>query len=113
MSNKDKHVSLGGYYRQYKEQYPELLRPAEGCRPADEDPASEGAAMAQLAWAFFKAVGLAPHTPMTPREKALMSYSEETKRIIIRAIELDPALQETILKIAELAYADGADSADD
>jgi hypothetical protein len=46
----------------------------------------------------------------TVRDLALFGLSEETQNLILRTIELNPALEESILKIADLAYADGADS---
>ena len=44
------------------------------------------------------------------RDLALFGLSAETQDLILRTIELNPALEESILKIADLAYADGADS---
>ena len=47
------------------------------------------------------------------RALALAGYSDELKKLIVRAIELDPALEETILKIAELAFEDGREEGHD
>jgi hypothetical protein len=47
---------------------------------------------------------------LTDREIALIGLSNETKRAINRAIELDPALEEAILNIADLCYRDGMDA---
>lgn len=65
-----------------------------------------------LIQSFVAAIGLKPGKPPTGREMLLMSYSDDTKVLIARAIELDPALTEPILAIAEHAYADGVDSVD-
>jgi hypothetical protein len=70
----------------------------------------EAKAKIALVEAFAKAVGLKPGAEPTPRQRSMMGYSDETKRIIIQAIEVNPAMEETFLKIAELAYADGEDS---
>ena len=75
-----------------------------------EQPSSEEMqARFELLIAFNRAIGLGPNKVATPRQKRVMCYSDETKRIIIRAIELDPALEEAILKLAECAYQDGYD----
>lgn len=44
------------------------------------------------------------------REMAVFGYSRETKRLITRMIETNPAMEEAILKLADLAYFDGAES---
>jgi hypothetical protein len=44
------------------------------------------------------------------RDLALFGLSAETQDLILKTIELNPALEDSILKIADLAYADGADS---
>lgn len=44
------------------------------------------------------------------RDLALFGLKPETQDLIRRTIALNPALEESILKIADLAYADGADS---
>jgi hypothetical protein len=51
-----------------------------------------------------------PRRQPTERDRATAGYSEETRKLIGKAIALDPALEESILKIAELAYGDGQDS---
>lgn len=48
--------------------------------------------------------------PTTKREMAVFGYSRETKRLITRMIETNPAMEEAILKLADLAYFDGAES---
>jgi hypothetical protein len=60
--------------------------------------------------AFMRYIGLKPNTIPTPRQIAMLCYSDETKALIIRTIELNPALEESILNIAELAYIDGENS---
>lgn len=47
---------------------------------------------------------------LTDREIAMIGYSAETQKAITRAIELDPALEEAILNIADLCYKDGLDA---
>ena len=47
------------------------------------------------------------------RALALAGYSAELKKLIVRAIELEPALEETILKIAGLAFEDGREEGHD
>jgi hypothetical protein len=42
------------------------------------------------------------------RATAVFGYSRETKKLITRMIETNPAMEEAILKLAELAYMDGA-----
>lgn len=44
---------------------------------------------------------------LSSRELAMIGYSEDTKHAILAAIELDPALEEMILLIAERAFGDG------
>jgi len=44
---------------------------------------------------------------LTPRELSMIGYSPDTKAAIVRAIEACPALEETFLLIADLAYTDG------
>jgi hypothetical protein len=56
------------------------------------------------------AIGLRPPKPATERDIKLAQYSDELKRIIIRAIEACPAMEETFLTIAELAFMDGEDN---
>lgn len=51
-----------------------------------------------------------PKKPTT-REMRMLGYSDETKRAIRRSIEANPAMEETILVIAELAYGDGEENA--
>jgi hypothetical protein len=51
------------------------------------------------------------HTPAA-RALAMMGYSTETRAAITRLIALSPVLEEAILAVAELAFADGAESAD-
>ena len=47
---------------------------------------------------------------LSPRDLAMIGYSTETKRAIIRAIEANPAMETTFLNIADLAYLDGMTS---
>lgn len=47
---------------------------------------------------------------LTDRQMAMLGYSAETQKAITRAIELDPALEEAILNIADLCYKDGLDA---
>lgn len=56
------------------------------------------------------ALGLSGYPRPSDRDMALFGYADETKRAIVRAIELDPALEEAILNIADLAFRDGVDS---
>jgi hypothetical protein len=44
---------------------------------------------------------------VSKREMSMFGYSDETKRKIRRAIELNPAMEELILDIAESANIDG------
>jgi hypothetical protein len=55
------------------------------------------------------ALGCAGYNRPSDREMALFGYSEETKRAIVRAIEANPAMEETFFLIAELAFRDGLD----
>jgi hypothetical protein len=59
------------------------------------------------------ALGLSGYARPSDRDMALFGYDPETKRAIVRAIELSPALEEAILNIAELAFRDGMDSVTD
>src|SRR5215813_9836703 len=45
------------------------------------------------------------------RALALVGYSDELKRLIVRCIEVNPAMEESFLKIAELAFSNGEDAA--
>lgn len=56
------------------------------------------------------ALGLSGYARPSDREIAMFGYAPETKAAIVRAIELDPALEEAILNIADLAFRDGIDS---
>jgi hypothetical protein len=47
------------------------------------------------------------------RALALVGYSEELKKLIVRCIEANPAMEESFLLIAELAYRDGEESRDE
>jgi hypothetical protein len=44
------------------------------------------------------------------RALALIGYSDELKRLIVRCIEANPAMEESFLLIAELAYRDGEEA---
>lgn len=59
--------------------------------------------------AAASALGLRPKEP-TDRDMSMIGYSEETKRAILRAIEVNPTMEATFLHIAELAYLDGETS---
>ena len=50
-----------------------------------------------------------PAAETMPLERAMsmIGYSDELKRLLVRCIEVNPAMEESFLKIAELAYADG------
>jgi hypothetical protein len=61
----------------------------------------------QLIANTLRAVGLGRSVPVTKRDLDLMQYSDETRKAIIRAIEANPAMEETFFKIAELAFMDG------
>lgn len=50
------------------------------------------------------------HGKLSPRELAMIGFSDETQQAIKRAIELDPALEPAILNIADLCYRDGMDA---
>lgn len=53
-----------------------------------------------------------PTTEITPLERAIamIGYSDELKRLLVRCIEVNPAMEESFLKIAQLAYEDGRDA---
>jgi hypothetical protein len=53
------------------------------------------------------ALGCAGYPKPTDREMAMLGYSEELKRAILRVIEVSPVLEEAILNVAELAFRDG------
>jgi hypothetical protein len=53
------------------------------------------------------ALGCAGYPKPSDREMALLGYSEELKRAILRVIEVSPVLEEAILNVAELAFAEG------
>lgn len=55
------------------------------------------------------ALGCAGYPQPSMRDIAMMGYSEETKRAILRIIEVSPVLEEGILNVAELAFRDGLD----
>jgi hypothetical protein len=55
------------------------------------------------------ALGLSGYKRPSDRDMALFGYSDETKRAIVRVIELSPVLEEAVLNIAELAFRDGLD----
>jgi hypothetical protein len=44
------------------------------------------------------------------RALALVGYSDELKQLIVRCIETNPAMEESFLLIAELAFRDGEDA---
>ncbi len=52
-------------------------------------------------------LGVAGYPTPTMRDMALVGYSDELKRLILRTIELDPALEDSILQIAETAFMEG------
>jgi hypothetical protein len=52
---------------------------------------------------------ITPEEP-EPIRPGTLGFSPETRKLIDRAVELDPALETAILAIADSAYADGADS---
>lgn len=53
------------------------------------------------------ALGLSGYKRPSDRDMALFGYSAETKRAILRVIELSPVLEEAVLNIADLAFRDG------
>jgi hypothetical protein len=53
------------------------------------------------------ALGIPGYARPSGRDMALLGYSEETKRAILRVIELSPVLEEAVLQIAELSFRDG------
>ena len=65
-----------------------------------------------LAEALFRYLGACAPERITPIERAMamIGYSADLKRRIVRAIETNPAMEETFLFIAERAYQDGIDS---
>ena len=48
--------------------------------------------------------------PQDDRSRKLIGYSARSQQLIQKAIELDPALEETILAIAESTYQDGCEA---
>lgn len=53
-----------------------------------------------------------PAGEVTPIERAIamVGYSDELKQLLVRCIELNPAMEGSFLNIAELAYADGKEA---
>jgi hypothetical protein len=49
----------------------------------------------------------AAETMPLERAMAMIGYSDELKKLLVRCIEVNPAMEESFLLIAELAYADG------
>jgi hypothetical protein len=72
----------------------------------------EGTLGKALTESLMRYLGVCKPERVTPIERAMsmIGYSEELKRLIIRSIETNPAMEESFLLIAELAYRDGADS---
>jgi hypothetical protein len=52
-----------------------------------------------------------PLRKMTPRERRMIGYSTELKALITRSIEANPAMEESFLLIAELAFRDAEERA--
>jgi hypothetical protein len=48
---------------------------------------------------------------MTPREQRMIGYSDELKALLTRCIEANPAMEESFLLIAELAFRDAEERA--
>ena len=44
------------------------------------------------------------------RAMAMIGYSDELKKLIVRCIETNPVMEPAFLKIAQLAYEDGRDA---
>lgn len=65
-----------------------------------------------LITSWAQAAGLKPRNPATDREMAMMMYSNETKALIVKLIELSPVLEESVLMLADLAFNDGQTAAD-
>jgi hypothetical protein len=58
--------------------------------------------------------GAAPASAANVRRTlALVGYSDELKQLIVRCIETNPAMEESFLKIAELAFRDGYDESEE
>lgn len=75
------------------------------------NPAHVGAYVESEAIRMLKgALGCAGYDRPSDRDIAMFGLAPETKRAIVRAIELDPALEEAILNIADLAFRDGIGS---
>ena len=55
---------------------------------------------------------LAGKPEFQPLERAIsmIGYSDELKRLLVKSVELNPAMEESFLKIAELAYEDGREA---
>jgi hypothetical protein len=72
----------------------------------------EGTLGKALAESLIRYLGVCKPERRMPIERAMamIGYSEELKRLLVRSIETSPALEESFLLIAELAYRDGADS---
>jgi hypothetical protein len=54
--------------------------------------------------------GKPERTMSIERAISLSGYSDELKRLIVRCIEVNPAMEESFLLIAELAYRDAEDA---
>lgn len=68
-----------------------------------------------LAEALGRYLAGKPNVEITPLERAIamVGYSDELKKLLVRCIELNPAMEESFLEIAELAYSDGEDAVKD
>jgi hypothetical protein len=67
---------------------------------------------AELAGALLRYLAGKPDEVKMPlkRAMAMAEYSDELKRLIVRCIEANPAMEESFLKIAELAFEDGQEA---
>jgi hypothetical protein len=72
----------------------------------------EGTLGKALTEALLRYLGACKPERVTPVERAISmtGYSDELKQLIVRSIETNPAMEETFLLIAELAYRDGEEA---
>jgi len=57
--------------------------------------------------------GAAPaSTARLERALSMVGYSDELKKLVVRCIETNPAMEESFLLIAELAFRDGVEEAE-
>jgi hypothetical protein len=96
----------------------ERIKRVRTARAAQESAEAETAVRGTLGDALFECLAKLlrrPHSDTMPlaRAMAMAGYSDELKRLIVRSIETNPAMEETFLLIAELAFADGEEEAEE